>query len=169
MVAQHYLIVFFGCIWLGILSLVRHSSRNNPARTEIQIMAWHESHTPALSRHTNGRATNSQVCFHRHHFCDPVNSWQSSMECVVPLGRTNKATLGIKLPSATVPAWQVNCGCLCTSMNTHGLLFCSNVWKSPPTAPHPPPPPTPPTPYILNPGYWWGLKKVSEISETLVS
>ena len=48
---------------------------NNPGRTEIQIMAWHESHTPALSRHINGRATNSRVCFHRHHFCDPVNSW----------------------------------------------------------------------------------------------
>ena len=135
-------------------------TQNNPARTEIQITAC------ALSRHTNGKATNSQVCFHRHHFCDPVNSWQSSMECVVPLARTNKATLGIKLPSATVLAWQVNCGCLCTSMNTQWLLFCSNVWKNPPTAPHLPPPPTPshpPTPYILNPWYWWGLKKVSEI------
>ena len=73
-----------------------------------------------------------------------LNSWQSTMDCMVPLGRTNKATLGIKLPSATVPAWQVNCGCLCTSMNTQWLLFCSNVWKNPPTAPHPPPPPTPP-------------------------
>ena len=61
----------------------------------------------------------------------------------MPLGCTNKATLGIKLPSATIPAWQVNCGCLCTSMNIQWLLFCSNVWKNPPTAPHPPPIPTP--------------------------
>ena len=59
------------------------------------------------------------------------------MECVVPLGCTNKATLGVKLLSATVSAWQVNCGCLCTSMNTQWLLFCSNIRKNPPTAPHP--------------------------------
>ena len=63
------------------------------------------------------------------------------MECVVPLGRTNKATLDVKLLSATVPAWQVNCGCLCTSMNTQWLLFCSNVQKNQPMAPHRPPHP----------------------------
>ena len=113
-------------LYITFLTIVTWFAKthNNPAKTKIQIMAWHESHTPALSRHTNGRAINSQVCSHRHHFCDPVNSWQSSMECVVPLGRNDKATLGIKMPSATVPAWQVNCGCLCTSMNTQWLLFC---------------------------------------------
>ena len=134
-------------------------TQNNPTRTEIQIMAWHESHTPALSRHTNGRATNSQVCFHRHHFCDPVNSWQSTMESVVPLGHTNKAMFGIKLLLATIPAWQVNCGCLC---NTQWLLFCSNVWKNPPSAPHPPP-----IYWIHDIGEAW--KKVPEIPAALVS
>ena len=154
--------------WIALFVTWFAKTRNNPARTEIQIMAWHESHTPALSRHTNGRATDRRVCFHRHHFCDPINSWQSTMECVVPLGRTNKATLGYKLPSATVPAWQVNCGCLCTSMNIQWLLFCSNVWKSPPAAPHPPPPPThPPIYWIQDIGEAW--KKVSEIPAASVS
>ena len=100
-----------------------------------QIMAWHESHTLALSWHTNVRARNSQVCFHWHHFCDPVNSWQSTMECAVPLGHTNKATLSVKLLPVTVSTWQVNCGCLWTSMDTQWLLFQSNAWKNPPLAP----------------------------------
>ena len=117
------------CVRVCVCVIWFAKTRNNPTRTEIQITAWHESHTPALSRHTNGRATNSQVYFHQHHFCDPVNSWQSTMECMVPLGCTNKAKLGIKLSSGTLPAWQVNCDCLCTSMNTQWLLFCSNVWK----------------------------------------
>ena len=48
--------------------------RNNPERTDIPKMAWHECHTPALSRHSNERATHSQVCFHWRHFCDIVSS-----------------------------------------------------------------------------------------------
>ena len=32
-------------------------TRNNPTRAEIQMMARHESHTLALSKHTNDRAT----------------------------------------------------------------------------------------------------------------
>ena len=131
-------------------------------------MTW-KPHSCTIQTHQ--WATNSRVCFHRHHFCDPVNSWQSTMERVLPLGRTNKATLGIKLPSATVPAWQVNCGCLCTSMNTQWLLFCSNVWKSPPTAPHRPPHPPPAHPppiyWIQEIGEAW--KKVSEIPAASVS
>ena len=118
------------------------------------IMAWHESHTPALSRHTNGKATNSQKCFRRYHFCDPVNSWQSTMQCVVPLGHAHKATFGVKLLSATLPALQVNCGCLCTSMNTQWLLFCLNLWKNLLWAPHSTPPPTPSPSHPPTPIYW---------------
>ena len=54
----------------------------------------------------------------------------------VPLGHTNKARLHIKLLSAAVSASQVNCG---TLMNAQWLLFCSNVWKNPPSARHPHP------------------------------
>ena len=48
-------------------------THHNPARTEFHIIAWHESHTLALSRHTNDRAKDNQVCFHKQHFSDPVN------------------------------------------------------------------------------------------------
>ena len=34
------------------------------------------------------------------------------MECAVPLGCTNRATLGVKLLVVSVSALQVNCGCL---------------------------------------------------------
>ena len=33
-------------------------------------------HMLAISNHINDRATNNQICFHWHHFCDLVNSWQ---------------------------------------------------------------------------------------------
>ena len=74
------------------------------------------------------------------------------MEYALPLGHTNKATLGVKLLSVTVSPTKVNFGCLCTSMNTQWLLFCLNVSKNPPSALYPPPPPTQPpnTPYKLN-------------------
>ena len=49
-------------------------TRHNDAITEIQFTAKHESHTLALPRHTNDRAKDTQVCFHRQHFSDPVNS-----------------------------------------------------------------------------------------------
>ena len=51
----------------------------------------------------------------------------TTMECMVLLGHTNKATIGVKLLLATVSTWQVNCGCLCTSMNTQWLFFWSIV------------------------------------------
>ena len=68
------------------------------------------------------------------------------MECVVPLGHTNKATLGIKLPPATVPAWQVNCGCLCTSMNTHAMAAFLFKCMEEPDYGSPPTPTAHPTP-----------------------
>ena len=43
-------------------------TRHNGARTE------HESHTLALSRQTSDRAEDDQVCFHRQHLSDHVNS-----------------------------------------------------------------------------------------------
>ena len=44
-----------------------------------------------------------QVCFHRQHLSDHVNSRRSTAGCMVPLGRTNKATGGVKLfPTAVL-------------------------------------------------------------------
>ena len=68
------------------------------------------------------------------------------MKCVVPLGCTNKATLGIKLPPATVPAWQVNCGCLCTSLNTCTMAAFLFKCTEEPAYGSPPAPTTHPTP-----------------------
>ena len=41
-------------------------------KTEIHFIAEHESHTLALSRHTIDGAIDSQVCFHRRSFANPV-------------------------------------------------------------------------------------------------
>ena len=49
-------------------------TRHNDALTEIHFIAEHESHTLALSRQTSDRAKNDQVCFHRQHLSDHVNS-----------------------------------------------------------------------------------------------
>ena len=88
--ALRYLHKYIICVYVHMAIIVYFinvtwfaKTQNNPARTEIQIMAWHESYTLALSRlialsrHTDGRATNNQVCFHwnhKYHFCDTVNS-----------------------------------------------------------------------------------------------
>ena len=85
------------------------------------------------------------------------------MECVVPLGCTNKATLGIKLLAA-IPALAGELW-LSVHFNEHTMaafLFkCIEepAYGAPPApAPLPPthpltplPPAHPPTPYILNP------------------
>ena len=44
----------YACVCVHVNGFAK--TLNNPARTEIQIMAWHESHTLALSRHINDRA-----------------------------------------------------------------------------------------------------------------
>ena len=48
-------------------------TRHSVTRTDIHFIAWHKSHTLALSRHTDDKAKDNQVCFHRQHFSDPVN------------------------------------------------------------------------------------------------
>ena len=125
---------------------------NNPTRTDILIMAWHESHTLALSRHTNQRTTNSQVCFHWHHFCDPVNSWKSTMECAVPLGiiiRLHLVSNCCWWPYQP-DKWTV---AVCALQWIHNGCFSCQICKgiclrlSFRT----------PNPYKLNPWYWRGL------------
>ena len=48
-------------------------TQHNPARIEIHF-AYHESHTLALYIRTLNRAKDDQVCFHRQHLSDHVNS-----------------------------------------------------------------------------------------------
>ena len=67
------------------------------------------------------------------------------MECVVPLGCTNKATLGIKLPSATVPAWYI--GELWMSVHFNEHTMAAFLLKCMEEAAHGSPLPTPPPIY----------------------
>ena len=113
---------------------------HNDARTKIQFIAQHKSHTLALSRHTNDGATDSQVCFHRQHFIDPVNSWRSTTGCTVPLGSTNKATWCITLLPTTILTQHVDCDCLCALLMTQQLCSCFNGWYNLPLALNPPTP-----------------------------
>ena len=59
----------------------------------------------------------------------------------MPLGCTNKATLGIKLLLVTVYIGLISELGLFVHFNEHvqWLLFCSNVWTNRPSAPHPHP------------------------------
>ena len=93
------------CSWIpiAIYDRICKNPVQNTARSEIQMMACRKA-TFVLSRHTNVKATNKQVRFHWHHFCDPASLRQSTMECTVPLGKTNKAMLIVKLLPATVSA-----------------------------------------------------------------
>ena len=76
------------------------------------------------------------------------------MESVVPLGCTNKATLGVKLLSATVPAGQFMW--LSVHFNEHTMAaFLFKCIEDPTySSPTIPPPSSPPIPYTLNPWYW---------------
>ena len=60
--------------------------------------------------------------------CYIVNSWRSTAGCMVPLGRTNKATGGVKLFPTTVLSWHVHCGCFCALLNTQRLFLCASGW-----------------------------------------
>ena len=92
---------------------------------------------------------------------------------VVPLGRTNKATCGVRQLSATVLAWQVRCGCFSILLSTQWLFLCDHGCFSPPSASHPAPsPPTPsnahPPPIELIHDIDGVQKKVSENPAVLV-
>ena len=104
-------------------------TQHNPARTEIHFIALHESHTLALSRHTNDRAKDSQICFHRQHFSDPVNPWHWGA-----LIRLHS----VKLLPTTVLAWQVHFGYFCVLLNIQWLCPCAHGWFNSPSASHHP-------------------------------
>ena len=117
----------------------------NPARTGNPTNGLTWSHTLELSRLINDTATNNQVCFHWHHFCD--------LSCKLVIvhygvysasGCTNKATLGIKLLPVTILARQENCGCfLFVYFSDHlmaAFLFPIYVWCNLPSDSHSPHP-----------------------------
>ena len=62
---------------------------------EIQFIVLHCSYIQPLSRHTNYKATDGQVCFHRRSFADPVKprwSTTGSMEPLMGINNTEDTT-----------------------------------------------------------------------------
>ena len=117
-------------------------------KTEIHFIAQHESHTPALSRHTIDGAIDGQVCFHRWSFANPVNPrWSTTGSMGLLMGIT-KAAWGVKLLLTTVlyACYQVDCSSFCALLETQHCCLPTCEWFCPASAFHPPPMPIPPPP-----------------------
>jgi len=55
-------------------------------RIEIHSIAHYNSHTQALSRHSDTTAIDKKVCFYRQLFADPVKPRRTNTDPVEPLG-----------------------------------------------------------------------------------
>jgi len=55
-------------------------------RIETHFIACYNSHTPALSRHSDTTAIDKKVCFYRRLFADPVKPCGTITDFVGPLG-----------------------------------------------------------------------------------
>ena len=104
-------------------------------------------YTLALSRHTIDEAIDSQVCFHRRSFVNPIKPWRSTTRSMGPLMGTNKAAWSVKLLLMTVLShqgwlWQ----CLCPAEDI-ALLFAS-LWMVLPAFGFPPTSNIQPTPLL---------------------
>jgi len=125
-------------------------------RIEIHFIAYYNSHTQGLSRHSDTIVIDKKVCFYRQLFANPMKPCWTNSDPVGPLGCINRVACGPKLfhsMSALLMVWS-------------GLLWAS-VWPTvhttwspvsesivnPPTLPlHPPhPPPAHPPPYLWYP------------------
>ena len=115
---------------------------------EIQFIVLHCSYIHPLSRHTNYKAIDGQICFHRRSFADPVKPRRSTRGSMGPLMGINKAAWGVKLLLTTVWACQVDCGSFCALLKTQHCCLSPCGWYCLPSASHPPPTPTP---YIIHP------------------
>ena len=115
--------------------LTRTKTENDPFYSLTLLLA--------LSRHTIDGAIDSQVCFHRRSFADPVKPrWSTTGSITMgPLMGTNKAAWGVKLLLTTVSSYQVDWQFLCPTEDI-ALLFGS-LWMVLPTFAL--------TPYILHP------------------
>ena len=94
----------------------------------------------------NCLAIDSQVCFHRRLFADPVKpSW-----CITgptgPLGSTNQNWLCAKLLPMAISIHPVVCVHSCRLLGTQHYCLYSNGSVCPPGACHPPPSPHPTRP-----------------------
>ena len=83
---------------------------------------------------------------------------------MVPLGRTNKATGGVKLfPTTILFPDMYTVAVFCALLNTQRPFFTASGWFNPPSASHPPhPPPALPPPIELIHDIGGVQKKVSQ-------
>jgi len=66
-------------------------------RIEIHFIAYYNSHTQTLSRHSDTIARDKKVCFYRQLFADPVKPRKTNTDPVEPLGCINRVACGPKL------------------------------------------------------------------------
>jgi len=77
-------------------------------RIEIHFIACYNSHTQALSKHSDTTAIDKKVCFYRWLFADPIKPCRTITDPVRPLGGFNKTACGPKLfhsTSALLVVW----------------------------------------------------------------
>ena len=108
------------------------------------------NYTYVLSSSINYLVVDSQVCFHRELFADPVKSSWCNTGLVEPLRSTNQNLCGVKLLPMSILTYAVDC--IHTSMSSTGNLgpMSVNQWQgksafSLPTYTHHPSPSYPPT------------------------
>jgi len=63
-------------------------------KIEIYFIAYYNSHTCALSRHSNKTAIDKQVCFYRQTFVNPVKSQRTKTDPVKSLSDINGIAWG---------------------------------------------------------------------------
>jgi len=109
-------------------------------RIEIHFIAYYNSHTQALSRHSDTIARdNKKVCFHKQLFADPIKPCRTNTNPVGPLGCINRVACGPKLfhlTSALLVVWSglwcllcTQFGCLCLrALLTHPLPYLWHLW-----------------------------------------
>jgi len=66
-------------------------------RIEINFIAYYNSYTQALSRHSNTIAIDMKVCFYRQLFADPIKPHRTNTDPVGPLGCINRVPCDPKL------------------------------------------------------------------------
>jgi len=93
-----------------IIYYVTGFRKTNHVRTRIEIyfIACYNSHTQALSRHSDTIAMDKKVCFYRRLFADPIKPHRTITDFVGPLGGFIKVACSPKLlysTSALLVVW----------------------------------------------------------------
>ena len=152
-------------MWIYVTGLTK--TDQIVTRTEIQTIKPNISdtlmHCPEVR--ISYLAIDSQVCFYRQLFSNPVKLCWCITGPVGPLGSTNQNWLGAKLLPMAILIYPVVCVHSCCLLRTqHHCLWpngredSSLAWPPNPTTPAHSPPPTHPPPYKQHLRYYRGCK-----------